>query len=224
MDGLKATFGSGVLGVLAFLSHAAAGHAEECAKLGATENFNSIVYCASSALPQSGKNTYGPENLFDASRSTAWCESVRGSGGKQVLTLRIDKGGPFRRILIESGYQKSGATFRQNARPKTLEITADKGLRFRKILKDSDGEQFIELPEPREYQFVGISVLDVYTGSRYQDICISTLLADFDYEKFLEYERGRVAPEAKRPGTNTRPNAPQKPVPQLETLPDLPKL
>lgn len=190
--------------------------AQECAYLGATENFNTIAYCVSSALRPSGGNSYGPAQLFDGRSDTAWCEGARGSGAGQMLSLRIDQGGPFRRIFIENGYQKSAATFERNARPRTLEIRTDTGLVFRHVLEDTDAERMIDFPEPGEYGLVQIRVIDVYPGSRYEDMCISTILVDFDYEKYLEYENQGVAP--------TPPPTPPSPTPQPQPQPDLPDL
>ncbi|MCB1491422.1 MAG: hypothetical protein KDJ77_06435 [Rhodobiaceae bacterium] len=212
------------LTVLTAVPDGEAASAPVCAYLGATENFNEIAYCVSSVLPSSGSNTYGPENLFDGSAATAWCEGARGSGAGQTISLRIDNGGPFRRIFIENGYQKNRDIFERNARPRTIEVTTDTGLKFRHVLEDSDGENMFDLPEPGEYRAVDIRVLDVYPGSRYEDMCISTLLVDFDYEKYLEYEGKAGQQDDEDVEQNDTPRIPAEPVPQAEPLPDLPKL
>lgn len=203
--------------------------AQECAYLGATENFNSIAYCVSSVLPSEGGNDYGPDNLFDIDPSTAWCEGARGNGVGEVITLRIDGGGPFRRFLIENGYGKSERIFSRNARPKTIEIRTDTGVSFRHVLEDRSNERWVELPGPDEYKVLQIRVIDVYPGTHYEDMCISTILLDFDYEKYLEWERESLSPAPAAPETSQSP-APEAPVegtpeaPGFESLPELPKL
>lgn len=217
-----------VLPCLALLVGAGA-QAEECAYLSATENFNSIAYCVSSVLAPQGGNSYGPANLFDLDRSTAWCEGVRGSGAGEVLTLRIDGAGPFRRFLIENGYGKSDSIFSRNARPRTIEIRTDTGLSFRHELEDRWNERWVELPKPGKYQVLQIRVLDVYPGSQYEDMCISTILVDFDHEKYLQWESEALNPQRDPSPPNVRPeSAPPRDAPperpRFEDLPPLPQL
>lgn len=219
---------SGIVCCLGLVFTAGA-QAEECADLGATENFNAIRYCVSSVLAPQGSNSYGPANLFDADRRTAWCEGARGSGAGQVITLEIDGGGPFRRFLIENGYGKDDRIFSRNARPRTIQVTTDTGLSFRHQLEDRWNERWVDLPAPGEYRSLQIKVLDVYPGSRYEDMCISTILVDFDYEKFLEWQ-------GDEPGRRQEPAMPDAPgesgaqgkgtpvLPDFEELPPLPEL
>lgn len=207
------------------LAAASAARAQSCAYLGATENFNQIAYCVSSVLAPQGSNTYGPDNLFDFSDSSAWCEGARGPGIGEMVSLRIDNGGPFRRFLIENGYGKSNDTFTRNARPRTIEIRTNTGIRFQHVLEDKSFEQMVFLPEPDTYKTLQIRVIDVYPGTRYQDLCISTILVDFDYEKYLEYEENAVTPDPAPPSVDRGP-APDRgqPAPVIEDLPALPSL
>ncbi|WP_319497206.1 NADase-type glycan-binding domain-containing protein [uncultured Cohaesibacter sp.] len=203
--------------------------AESCAYLGASENFNSIAYCVSSVLSSQAGNSYGPENLFDFERSTAWCEGARGSGTGQVLTLRIDGGGPFRRLLIENGYGKSDRVFYRNARPRTIEIRTDTGLNFRHVLEDRWNERWVELPSAGQYRVLQIRVLDVYTGTHFQDMCISTILVDFDHERYLEWQKEGLKPQQSppMPDKTSEPSWPSdipSERPGFEDLPALPKL
>lgn len=216
-----------VMAVAAALCSGTAARAQECAYLGATENFNSIAYCVSSVLGDIGNNSYGPENLFDMARETAWCEGARGSGAGQILSLRIDNGGPFRRFLIENGYAKNDTIFRSNARPKTIEIRTDTGVNFRHVLEDTDSERWVYLPEPGTYSVLQIRVIDVYPGTKYEDMCISTVLVDFDYEKYLEQENLLGTTPDAAPAPPDLPETPPEPapaLPQFEDLPELPKL
>ena len=198
---------------------AVSAEAQECAYLGATENFNEIAYCVSSVLK--GRYTYGPENLFDGKADTAWCEGVPGTGVGEVITLRIDEGGPFRRLLIENGYGKSDALFHRNARPRTIELRTDTGLSIRHELEDTPFERVIELPRPDAYEVLQIRVVDVYPGTQYQDLCISSLVIDFDYEKYLEVQNQGLGPDD---GAADMPDSDPAPPAKLEELPPLPEL
>ena len=222
---MRMTRAFGLAALLIASASASAVRAQSCAYNGATENFNQIAYCVSSVLTPQGNNTYGPENLFDFSSSTAWCAGARGPGIGEMVSLRIDNGGPFRRFLIENGYGKSNETYIRNTRPRAVEIRTNTGLRFQHLLEDTRFEQMVYLPEPGAYETLQIRVIDVYPGTRYQDLCISTIVLDFDYEKYLEYEEESVTP-APAPPVKDRSPAPDPalPAPVTEELPALPSL
>lgn len=207
------------------LAVAPAARSQSCGYLGATENFNQIAYCVSSTLGSTEGHSYGPENLFDFAKSTAWCEGARGPGLGELVSLHIDNGGPFQRFLIENGYGKSKDTFARNARPRTIEVRTNTGERFQHVLEDRSFEQMVYLPVTGAYKTLQIRVIDVYPGTHYQDLCISTILVDFDYEKYLEYEEDAVTPEPAPPPVNRVPvPAPDQPPPAIEDLPALPSI
>ena len=161
---------------------------QNCAQMGATELVRSMLYCVSSTLTSQSGNGYGPENLFDPSNRTAWCEGVRGNGEGQEIYIRIDGGIPFRRLLIYNGYAKSADTYRNNGRARTIKVFTDRGDQILTTLPDTSSEVVVNLPGPIEYRKLKIQIVDVYPGARYQDTCTNIVSPDFEYERSLEFQ------------------------------------
>ncbi len=113
-----------IAGVLAMaasivLATAGAGSAKTvCWTQGSTQFVSAMHYCVSSVLAPQGSTTYGPRNLADGNSTTAWCEGAGGSGVGQSVTIRVDEGPAFRRLLIGNGYAKSRRSFARNGRVK----------------------------------------------------------------------------------------------------------
>lgn len=170
------------------LSSISASAGQNCAQMGATELVKNILYCVPSVLPSQSGRSYGPENLFDGSNRTAWCEGVRGNGEGQEIYIRIEDGIPFRRLLIYNGYAKSADTYRNNGRVRTIDVFTDRGDQIRTVLPDTSSEVVINLPGPIEYHKLRIQIVDVYPGSKYQDTCINLISPDFEYERSLEFQ------------------------------------
>lgn len=160
--------------------------AEQCFEMGPTQFVDGLDYCVSSALaPQSG-NDYGPENLWDGSDATAWCEGAPGTTGER-LTIRIEGGPPFRRLSFDNGYAKSARSFARNARPRVLAISTDTGVKMRATLRDDPGETIVELPLG-QHRWVEMRIVEVYPGTHYQDTCLNGVFIDFEYEEMLLHQ------------------------------------
>lgn len=158
---------------------------EQCFTMGATQFTFAIHYCTSSVLkPQSG-NSYGPENLADGTSRTAWCEGARGPGIGQTITLHIDDGSSFRRLLIGNGYGKSRKSYRSNGRPKRVEITTDRTPPTQFNLMDQNAIVPVPLLASAEYKWVRLKILSVYPGEKYDDTCVDFIMPDFEYDEML---------------------------------------
>jgi len=190
-----------------------------CATLGATQFVDGMRYCATSALRGQGGNSYTPDNLFDGDAGTAWCEGVRGDGTGEGVSITIQGGGPFRRLIVHNGYGKSEAAFYDNSRPRTVEIATDTGVRFQEVLPDHPSGHYLMLPGPAIYREVRLSILDVYPGRKYADTCIGDILPDFEYEELLLQRQQFGEPETQTPGPRPEPAGGD-----LEELPELPSL
>ena len=191
--------------------------ARQCATMGATELVAGVRYCVDSVLGSQSGNSYGPQNLFDGSPRTAWCEGAAGSGAGQRIVLTVSHGAPFDRIIIWNGYQKSGTSFARNARPRTVVVGTDKDPDVRYTLPDVAGKVVLRLKTMAERREVTVTVRDVYPGARYRDMCISGLYADF------ESGRNAVAePEPSPPSVDAE--VPAAKLLDIAPLPDLPGL
>jgi len=150
--------------------------------------------------PQAG-NSYGPEHLSgsDTDSGAAWCEGAPGPGIGETITIRIEGGPDFRRLLIGNGYNKSPETYDNNGRVKALEISTDTGIKTRVNLQDLNDVTPIDLPGPA-HGWVRAKILDVYPGAKFADTCLSFLMPDLEHE-------------------DTQPEAPQPAAPPPQALP-----
>ena len=164
-----------------------ASSAEDCWTLGSGQFYDAIHYCASSTLRSSSRWHYGPENLVgdEGGQHLAWCEGVRGPGIGEAITLRIDNGAPFRRLIIANGYGKSEKSYFENARVRIFHVTTDTGLSTSVLLPDQPEVALLPLPDVGAYRWVRLEIGDIYTGSRYEDTCFDYVSPDFEYEDEL---------------------------------------
>ena len=152
---------------------------------------DAISYCASSALAPQDGSTYGPKNLTDGNPATAWCAGVPGDGIGQTLTILIDGGAAFRRLLISNGAGKSSQTYANNGRIKTLEISSDAGTQTTASLIDQNGLLPVYLLKPAQH-WVQLKIIDVYPGDKFADTCLADVTPDYEYEEeLLQKELGR---------------------------------
>ncbi|MDQ2090070.1 NADase-type glycan-binding domain-containing protein [Marimonas arenosa] len=162
---------------------------ETCFTQGSGQFAFAIHTCVSSTLAPQAGNSYGPRNLSDGNPRTAWCEGERGPGIGETITLFIDDGAPFRRLLVANGYGKSPETFRKNGRPKLVEITTDRTPPTQLVLADQPGLLPVPLIRSAEYQWVRLRILSVYPGTRYDDTCLGFIGPDFEYDEWLFQQR-----------------------------------
>lgn len=186
--------------------------AESCWTQGSGQYYDALHYCVSSVLKPSGKWHYGPGNLVgdEGGQHLAWCEGVRGPGIGEAITLRIDNGAAFRRLIIANGYGKSEKSYFENARVRIFHVTTDTGLSTSVMLPDQPQPVLLPLPEVGEFRWVRLEIGDIYTGSRYNDTCFDYLGPDFEYEDELAARQA------------TPSTIPPPPVPAIEKKPDIP--
>ena len=142
-------------------------------------------------------------NIGDNNPATTWVEGVAGYGIGEVLIVPcLDLSQP---VKIWAGYGKSESSFTNNSRPKNVRLiivqaevegvsqygTVYKNLRMVSQLsvelQDLNGYQSLETPyfkrgmyeiesEKREFAyFLGLEILDIYKGVKWDDTCISEI-------------------------------------------------
>ncbi len=121
--------------------------------------------------------SYGGQLLFDGNTSTAWVEGEEGQGEGSTLQLDfLSTGVEIDRIMIASGYQRSGEHFLQNSRPRDVTVSLNDGRQtFEFTLEDSPGVQTLQLGKSVLVKDLKLRINSVYPGTRYQDTCISEL-------------------------------------------------
>lgn len=187
--------------------------AEECVSFGSGQFFDAIHYCVSSRLADQGSNSYGPDNLIDGDPRTAWCEGVAGFGRGETISIRVDGGIPFRRLLVRNGYGKSRETYFNNNRPRIVEFRTDTGVRTRRELPDQNAPIPVYLPELGNHRRIDMTILTVYPGSKYDDTCFDFIVPDFEYEEKLLQESRQEPPVTQAPS----PQTDDKPAPGPES-------
>ncbi len=153
-----------------------------------TELVDDVTICASSVLRPSNVANYTPSNLDYISRGSksAWCEGTAGNGVGEWFEFQIKPGATLKSISLFNGYQKSKKAFRENARARDVTIQTDSGLRVLVPLKDRMGEQIIKFQNWHELKSIRVTINNVYSGSKYSDLCMSGL--KIDYEQLRDYE------------------------------------
>ena len=128
---------------------------------------------------------YTPQNAFDGSLSTTWSEGASGIGPGEYLSAGYSGDGSrwaVAGLAVWNGYQKSSDRYYKNARPRRVKLIlisdAVGTIVYDATLEDIMGAQYIIL----EYRVPFLSwvnatlmIEDVYTGSKYQDTCISEM-------------------------------------------------
>ncbi len=147
---------------------------------------------ASSYLKSQGDNTYEPQNAHDLSYKNAWVEGVPGYGIGEYLVYHFHPAGArITDIIIVNGYVKSEAAWKKNSRVKKLKMYINDELYAILNLKDTIAEQRFSVDpigekvpenriEPAEIpdRTLKFEILDVYKGSKYDDVVITEIYFD----------------------------------------------
>ena len=132
-----------------------------------------VVYSATSQ--HSDKyGSYSVDNAFDGRLDTTWCEDAAGYGEGEGISFTVATFGQTSLALdIFAGYQKKAAIYRNNGRPRDIQLTVD-GKPYTYTLSDSMSAQSFILPNPSANPFMelDLTILSVYPGEKWQDTCI----------------------------------------------------
>ena len=150
---------------------------------------------------------YSSGKALDGNPKTAWVEGVKGHGiGEIILLVDVDL---KRKMKIWSGYGKSERLHKENSRPKKLRVAVIQyqskggsqigiGIYGLKIISENiveleDINGFQDLPikefsvEEDDSKYVrtllGLQILEVYKGTKYQDTAISEVQSEEDASK-----------------------------------------
>lgn len=145
------------------------------------ENVPFINAYASSMLSE-GDVDYHPENVLDENKSYTWVEGVTGDGIGEYIELYFWEESTIDMLRIHPGYaQLNGNTYTEvyekNNRPQLIELEFSDGTTAQYELSDSNSEQDILFSRPVTTDYVKITILSVYSGTDYQDTCITYVTA-----------------------------------------------
>jgi len=134
------------------------------------------TYCVSSVLKPQFGNSYGAQNLFNASTGAAWVEGRDGNGVGEWITIEFDAMRLVKSINVRNGYQKNNDIFRKNNRVRQLRAVFSQGETQTFTLRDRLGSELLMLPKPVRAYWVKLIIDDVWAGNKYTDTAITKLL------------------------------------------------
>lgn len=138
------------------------------------------VSCSSNLKRQTNGDkvyTYVAENLVDGDLSTSWTEGVDGSGIDEWIQIDLEEKDWISEIYFANGYLSSEKSYKNNNRVKKCLVEFSDGSSYKFTLEDSYDLQpdILEIPDMVETDYIRITILDVYKGSKYNDTCISEI-------------------------------------------------
>lgn len=123
-----------------------------------------------------GQLIHKPENTIDGSYRTAWVENAAGDGIGEWIELSFDRTYTINGIEISNGYKKSSELYLKNNRLSSVRIHFSDGTHQDFTLTDTfEGAQRITFAKPAVTNSIKLEILSVYSGSKYQDTCITEL-------------------------------------------------
>ena len=140
---------------------------------------------ASSELKPIGKLNYKISNADDFDHTTAWVEGTEGTGKGEFLEYTFAGNCPrITTVKILNGYCKNQKTWEQNGRVKTLKMYYNNLPVLKLELEDSPTLQCFNVgtfgehnPNAPDWK-LRFEILEVYPGSKFEDIAISELYFD----------------------------------------------
>lgn len=119
---------------------------------------------------------YSAEKIIDQNGNTAWVEGVNGNGEGEWINLISKKKVEVSSIQIRNGYKKSENLYYENNRAKKIKIEFSNGDSHIIELEDSDNDQWLYMNSSIKTNYVKLTILEVYEGSKYEDTCISDII------------------------------------------------
>lgn len=117
-----------------------------------------------------------PNNVTDGSYRTAWVENAPGDGIGEWIQLTFDQPYTINGIEISNGYKKSQAHYQKNSRLRKMRLHFSDGSYQDYNLQDTfAGAERIQLSTPVISGLLRIEILETYTGTQYNDTCITEL-------------------------------------------------
>lgn len=132
--------------------------------------------CAETVLPPQSGNTYGPTNLFDMRRETAWVEGVAGTGEGQRILFRFADPVELSALGLRNGYTKSPRLFTRNARLSKLIISDSSGASRSTTVADSFDWQELDIAGNAPLHWLMLEIAETQAGSHYPDTAISEVV------------------------------------------------
>lgn len=116
---------------------------------------------------------YVKNNLLDYDLNSAWAEGSEGSGIEEWLEINVTEQMKINEIILFPGYGKSEDLFYANNRVKKVSVEWNGKSKIVE-LEDYFCAQSININDTTNK--IKITFLDVYKGSKYNDLCVSEIM------------------------------------------------
>jgi len=118
----------------------------------------------------------GPTNLFDGDTKTAWAEGITGTGTGESIIIPSQETSIVESMTFLNGYTKSADLYDWNDRIKTIRIEFSDGTYEDYLLEDTFLDyQAIVFDKPVVTDYIKLTIIEVYEGSRYADCCLTEI-------------------------------------------------
>lgn len=149
---------------------------------------------ASSTLKSEGENRYDAENIRDNwSGDDTWSEGAAGTGVGEWLEIIPVAAKSLIEIRIRPGYQKDATDlFKANARPKKIRIELNGEHQFDVDIPDKEEE--VQIPVTgydKPVKKIRLTFTEVYPGSKYEDLCVTSVMLLAKLDKKPEFQPSR---------------------------------
>lgn len=141
---------------------------------------------ASSSYPDEEGVSYDVKHIGDRKQSTVWVEGEKGSGLGSWVQLDLNEATTLTGLRIWNGNWFSQDFWTRHNRMKDIEIEFSDGTKIEMTLKDEMKPEEIRFPKPTSTSSVKIRFKTVYSGSTFNDTCVSEIqLLDAAPEDFV---------------------------------------
>lgn len=120
---------------------------------------------------------YSAFRAMDDDPNTSWQEDVDGDGIGEYLILSFDREVTVGGIMIFPGFDQSESAWERNGRPAKLRVELSDGSTYDISLDDLREWQGYEFLSPVRTEYLKFTILDVYTGSEWDDTAITDIRA-----------------------------------------------
>jgi len=163
---------------------------EGCAFFGSESDFvRGGAFCANQQLADHKDISYGAGNLWT---DGAWCTSLKETQPAEISFFyagyNIFGSAPkAARLMVVNGYDKSDSAFKNNARAKTINVKSGNYFFETYELHDTAELQYLDLGFEVTMSDIVVEIVDTYPGAKYEDLCVSTIGADFEFDPDYPY-------------------------------------
>jgi len=120
-----------------------------------------------------------PASAIDGDIGTAWVEGVDGPGIGESLTLNIGIPAELWNIGLLAGYFASPELLAANNRLKKVQITLSDGTSITEEFEDSSTTRVVHFDDIHVVEWIRLTILEVYPGTRWDDTAISELAVNY---------------------------------------------